>query len=258
MKKINVKIWLVLIVFALAGTLFSAGVIAETNNSPRIAPIQSNPHGHSYSEWAARWWQWAIEQPAGVNPVTDTTGQFCATGQKGAVWFLAGTFGRPTDPPTVSRTCTVPAGQALFFPVIGEFYGAFLSDPPAQRTAEFIRSQVDCTVKSVSVEIDGVFVNNAREFFLGPQKSLLFDVQLPTDNVFGLTIDQVPELLLSSSADSGIYLFLHPLRPGKHALHWKASQTCPSGDSTQDVTYGLTVRPHDDNAAPIGHGRHIP
>jgi len=111
----------------------------------------------------------------GVNPVTDTTGQFCATGQKGAVWFLAGTFGVPSS---VSRTCTVPAGQALFFPVIGEFYGAFLSDPPAQRTADFIRSQVDCTVKSVRVEIDGVFVNNAREFFLGPQKSLLFDVQL--------------------------------------------------------------------------------
>jgi hypothetical protein len=84
-----------------------------------------------------------------------------------------------------------------------------LSDPPAQRTVEFIRSQVDCTVKSVRVEIDGVFVNNAREFFLGPQKSLLFDVQLPTDNVFGLTIDQVPEFLLSPSADSGIYLFLH-------------------------------------------------
>jgi hypothetical protein len=117
----------------------------------------------------------------------------------------------------------------------------------------------------------------ARRLLEGPQrytclaggtrsgKTLLFDVQLPTDNVFGLIIDQVPELLLSPSADSGIYLFLHPLRPGKHALHWKASQTCPSGDSTQDVTYGLTVRPHDDNdssafgkAAPIGHGRHIP
>jgi hypothetical protein len=54
MKKINVKLWLVLIVFALAGTLFSAGVIAETNNFPRIAPIQSNPHGHSYSEWGRK------------------------------------------------------------------------------------------------------------------------------------------------------------------------------------------------------------
>jgi hypothetical protein len=118
MKKINVKLWLVLTVFALAGTLFSAGVIAETNISPRIAPIQSNPHGHSYSEWAARWWQWAIEQPAGVNPVTDTTGQFCATGQKGAVWFLAGTFGVPSS---VSRTCTVPAGQALFFQSLVNF-----------------------------------------------------------------------------------------------------------------------------------------
>ncbi len=256
MKNVNVKTWLVLVGFSVVWALHPASTIAGT---PGIAPIQSTPHGHSYSEWAAIWWQWALGQAASVNPVTDTTGQFCSTGQTGTVWFLAGTFGTPS---TVSRTCKVPTGQALFFPVIDAFYGAFLNDPPATRTPEFVRSQVDCAVKSVQVQIDGVFVNNARDYFLGPQQSLLFDVQLPTDNVFGLTPDIAPELLLSPSADSGIYLFLHPLPPGTHSLHWKASQTCPFGDFTQDVTYELIVQPHAaSNAAKTaltGHGRHIP
>lgn len=262
MKNINMKIWLVLIGFALMGILSSAPIIAAANKNPGIAPIKSKPHGHSYSEWAARWWQWALGQPAGVNPVTDTSGEFCATGQKGAVWFLAGTFG---DPSPINRTCTIPTGQALFFPVIDAFYGAFLNDPPETRTAEFIRAQVDCTVESAQVEIDGVLVNNVQRYFLGPQKSLLFDVQLPIDNVFELTPEDAPELLLSPSADSGIYLFLSPLPPGVHTLHWEASQTCPFGNFTQDVTYQLTIRPHVGNASqgfgkatPIGHGWHIP
>jgi hypothetical protein len=198
--------------------------------------------------------KWALGQAASVNPVTDTTGQFCSTGQTGHVWFLAGTF---SEPSVVSRTCTIPTGQALFFPIIDEFYGAFLSDPPEQRTPEFVRAQVDCTVTSVQVQIDGVFVNNPRQYFLGPQQSLLFDVQLPTENVLGLTPDVAPELLLSPSADSGIYLFLDPLPAGEHSLHWKASETCPFGAFTQDVTYKPNVAMAG-RATPIGHGRHIP
>jgi hypothetical protein len=42
------------------------------------------------------------------------------------VWFLAGAFG--ADP--VVRQREVPAGKALFFPLINTAYGAFLNDPP--------------------------------------------------------------------------------------------------------------------------------
>ena len=71
------------------------------------------------------------------NPVTDTTGAACAAGQpRGPVWFLAGTFGG--DP--VTRTCRVPSGRALLFPVANNGYFAFLDDPPEQRTEAFVRS----------------------------------------------------------------------------------------------------------------------
>jgi hypothetical protein len=159
MKNVNVKIWLVLMGFTLAGAFYPASTIAGPGNF-HIAPIQSKPHGHSYSEWAATWWQWALGQPTPVNPLRDTTGQFCATGQKGAVWFLAGSG----DSAAVSRTCTVPTGQALFFPVINAFYAAFLSDPPDTRTPEFVRSQVDSKLKASKWK-SMVFLSTMRENF---------------------------------------------------------------------------------------------
>src|SRR5262245_18638881 len=96
--------------------LNAGAVAAQTNRqtNPGIAPIQSRPHGQSYSDWAAQWWQWALETPVSVNPVVDKTGVHCAEGQSDHVWFLAGAFGGGT----VKRTCTVPTGTALFFPLI--------------------------------------------------------------------------------------------------------------------------------------------
>lgn len=202
---------------------------------PSIAPIQSHPHGHTYSAWAAAWWQWALETPTSVNPVLDTTGEHCAEGQTGRVWFLAGTFGNDT----VERSCTVPTGTALFFPLINAFYGAFLNDPPETRTEEFLRAQVMCDNVVLLAEINGVAVNNPLQYF---EQSPLFDVQLPEDNVFGVGEDVVPELLLSPSVDAGYYLFLRPLPPSTYTVHWVASQSCPFGDFAQEVTYHLTVR----------------
>src|SRR4030081_3634226 len=77
----------------------------------------------TYGQWSARWSQWALAIPKGTNPLLDTTGAKCAVGQGGPVWFLAGTFGSGS----VSRSCTVPAGKALFFPVVNAFY---VQEPP--------------------------------------------------------------------------------------------------------------------------------
>ena len=73
------------------------------NPNPGVFPLNSNPHGNSYSEWSARWWQWALSIPAATNPVLDETGANCAQGQSGQVWFLASSFsGIPPLPPIVS------------------------------------------------------------------------------------------------------------------------------------------------------------
>jgi hypothetical protein len=95
--------------------LIPTPALAAGNPNPGIAPPGSNPHGLSYGEWNARWWQWAFSAQVPVNPVLDSTGTHCAEGQTGQVWFLAGTFGGPG---TTTRSCTVPLGQALLVPLV--------------------------------------------------------------------------------------------------------------------------------------------
>jgi len=102
-----------------------------------------------------------------------------------------------------------------------------------------MRAQVACTDVSISAEINGVPVRNPLQYH---EQSPLFDVQLPTNNVFGVGEDVVPELLLSPSVDAGYYLFLSPLPPGTYTIHWVASQRCPAAHYDQVVTYHLTVR----------------
>jgi hypothetical protein len=202
--------------------------------NPGIAPIDSRPHGRSYSQWAAAWWTWAIETPASVNPLLDTTGADIAVNQTDHVWFLAGALGSGT----VVRTGRIPAGTALFFPLTNLFYGAFLTDPDSTKTEAFIRSQVACIEGAgLSVTIDGKTVRCPNQYL---EESSIFAVHLPVDNIFGVTPDQVPELTLDPVVDEGYYLFLRPLPPGEHTIHWVVT---PLGSCAGplDVTYHLTV-----------------
>jgi uncharacterized protein YkuJ len=158
----------------------------------------------------------------------------------GDVWFL---FGSLEPGAVVERSCEIPADTALFFPLVNVFYGAFLNDPPEQRTEEFIREQVDCVeaaAPTLRFEFNGQPVADLDRFF---ERSEIFDVQLPEDNILGLTEADVLELTLSPSVDAGFYLFLLPLPPGSYELHWEGSTTACNVPVAQNVTYHLTVKP---------------
>ena len=218
----------------LGAAMLGPPAVADEARPPeaRLAQIRSHPGGLGYDQWVARWWQWALETPAAVNPILDPTGEDCEEGQVGGVWFLGGTF----DGSAVTRVCTLPRDTALFFPLVNLFYGAFLNDPPEQRTEEFIRSQVDCgePAETLQLQIDGASVIDLDQLFV---RSILFDVGLPEDNVLGVDESIVPELLLSPSASAGYHVFLFPLSPGHHVVRWEASWC----DVSQDVTYRLKV-----------------
>ncbi len=212
--------------------------LGDYDPMPTIAPINTIPDGQTYGRWAAQWWQWAVGIPLAKNPLLDTTGANCGERQVDEVWFLAGFFG----PGKVVRSCTVPAGKSLFFPLINLFYGALLSDPPATRTEEYVRANGSCTEPAqISARIDDFRIPNPNRFFTGPpgSQSPIFNIQMPPGNIFGLDESGAPELVVSPTAEQGYYLFVHPLRPGKHTIQWKASG-CTAGN-TQDITYLLNV-----------------
>ena len=84
-----------------------------------FAPINSHGGGKGVNkgllkQYSAQWWQWSLSIPTVVNPLADSEGVLCSVGQHGDIWFLGGTLdGSPAE-----RSCTIPSGKSIFFPVI--------------------------------------------------------------------------------------------------------------------------------------------
>lgn len=84
--------------------------------------------------------------PLGADPVTDATGERCADNQPtDGIWFLAGTFGG-----TAERTCEIPAGARLYFPVLNQIC-------LADKSQETTRALNDCSsaADTQSASLDG-------------------------------------------------------------------------------------------------------
>ena len=190
-------------------------------------------------ELSAEWWQWVWSIPGSVNPLLDTTGDHCAVGQRGDVWFLAGTFGG-----TVVRTCIVPEDKTLFFPVINS--GPFDSPnqcgqgPDSLGSVKDMRALAAATIDAatnLSVTLDGKSVKQIQRV-----RSEVFEVSMPPDNVyvlFGYT--PCDPGVYSPAVDDGYYAHINPLHVGSHTLHIHA-ESLPTG-FVLDVTYHLNVVP---------------
>jgi hypothetical protein len=226
------------LVLALVSTLVLATSMVNAGTNARVLPIGSHAFGHTYGEWAAAWWQWALETPASMNPLTDTTGEFAGVNQSGPVWFLAGNLGGSS-----TRTVTIPAGTALFFPVVNTFWGYLpceLSGDDAADIAYSITTANEAidTATGLAVEIDGVLLSDLRSY---REQSPLFSFTLPTDNVYGVPADYCGNLGLevTLTIDAGIYILLAPLPPGTHTI--RVQGTLSSVPFTTDVTYTIIV-----------------
>src|SRR5262245_45706748 len=140
---------------ALAIALGCAAVAA-----PAVAQFQNDD---SLKELSAQCWQWALSIPAATNPVLDTNGQFCMVGQRGPVWFLAGTF----VPGQTVRSCSIPEGVDLFFPVINQ---AFYNSPDCGQNGQSysvkdmraIIAPVIDSATNLSVKLDNTPVSDLR------------------------------------------------------------------------------------------------
>jgi len=195
----------------------------------------------SYKQLSAQWWQWALSIPTSVNPQLDTTGENCMVGQRGSVWFLAGSFGGGTT----TRTCAVPADKELYLPVINQVN---INTPnvcgqgPDNIPVDALRAASAAFVNgatNLSFEVDGQAITNLHRV-----QSPVFEIALPEENVFdapciGAGLGNVPAGIYSPAVDDGFYVRLNPLTPGSHMLHLHAEN--PGQGFSVDVTYGLTV-----------------
>jgi len=191
-------------------------------------PPGAAPYGLTLGEWAAEWWKWVLTAPVQVNPVLDTTGAHCDVGQRGQVWFLAGSFG--SDP--VVRRCTVPVGRSLFFPVMNMAWIGFPTDPPM--TVDEMLAIVAPVEQAtgLAVLVDGVPVPDLSRYLV---TSPVFSAVAPADNIADLPAGS----LFSPCLSEGFYVMLSPLAPGRHTVAIRAR--LDAIDLTQDVTYNLDI-----------------
>jgi hypothetical protein len=184
-------------------------------------------------ELAAEWWQWAASAPAYANPIRDLNGAYCGVGQRGEVWFLAGGFGTSK----IRRRCAVPAGKALFFPIINMVYF------PRQGSTTYTCAQArqdaalnNDTALDLFAEIDGVAVQNHKDYRVTPGKCFNLYGRLPP-------IERPYEAF--PSATDGYWLLVAPLAKGRHVLKFGGRYNRESdsyGKMVQDIEYELDIR----------------
>jgi hypothetical protein len=219
------------VILALDGIANSA--IADSIN-PGLFSTQSTPYGKPYSNWAGDWWRWWFSNTAADNPAADPTGANCAKNQKGDVWMLAGTMGGSAE-----RTCTIPAGKAILFPIIGsECTYAEYPNVRSDSELETCARADNNAVAHLEATIDGTRLQQLEKYrILSP----IFNIIIKEDNPGGAPPG--PTKMVSD----GYYVFLEPLPPGKHELHFIGTTLDnPTTGSTRlaiDAKYHLNVEP---------------
>ncbi|MGH7849633.1 MAG: hypothetical protein ACREOP_04990 [Thermodesulfobacteriota bacterium] len=213
-------------------------VTSPADSRAGVVNINTSTKGNTYGEWSGRWWQWLLAIPADVNPNLDETGADCAEGQSGKVWFLAGTFG---EVPVV-RSCTVPKGTFLFFPILNSLFGAAVGDcqpsnPEVVCNLNDLRESAAAQQNNptkLRLNVDGV-VMTRPDLIVQRTTSPTIDITLPEGNLLGLDPG-----VYSPHVSDGFWIMLQPLPPGAHTIRFIGTA---AGGFGVDIKYNLTVSP---------------
>jgi len=212
------------------------------NQNPGIVPIDARHGGHTYGEWMAIEYQWALGLPVQDNPNFGASGSL-ANGQPGEVWFLPIV---PLSGTPVTFSVTVPAGRALYLMLESvEFDNYLCVSPPTDFTGDQLRQQATSAgIEGVTVleaDVDGVPVKDPKGYAV---VSPSFNITLPEINVFEVIFGCAnPAGTYGPAFAAGYSLLFTPLPVGQHKIHEHV--TVPAFGIDSDLTYVVTVVPDD-------------
>jgi len=198
----------------------SGAASAPPRTDPDVPP-QESVEGVAQSEWVRAWAQWVGSFDKGASPVTDPSGALCDRGQRGPVWFLAGTPGNRRT----LRHCRIPRNKYLFVPVVAQ-----ISVP--DRGADFTCARVTQSAAAFTddptalvLELDGVIVDGIAAH------------RQATTTCFDMGAQSESKVAVYPSAANGYFVMLKPLSPGRHVLGFGGALPA----LLQAVTYTLDV-----------------
>lgn len=216
------KLGRILLAFTTAALLLPA--------NPLDAKATPHVFGKTIGDWGLEWWRWGLSFATADCPILQDGAVDCSAGQSGKVWFLAGNFGGAS-----SRSCTVPKGKAIFFPIFNAVFWTpeDCADEAGCRTG--VAGFTD-PLSSWSCTIDGapciIYVPMTRDQSKAGKLALEEGTIAVTDFGYDAGVREV------AIAD-GYWVMLDPLAKGTHTLHFTAEAV--SVGFSLDVTYSLTV-----------------
>lgn len=190
-----------------------------------VFQTNSRPYGQSYVKWTENWWQWAFSIPKDQNPIIDKTGENCSKGQDGPVWYLAGTTG---DTSHAHRSCIIPREKSILFPIIVSQFSR--SEKPTMTHRELVRyaaKDID-QASFLEVIIDNLHLTDLSKY----RVQSYFNLDLVEGNIWD--IKPGPTM----AASDGFWVFLKPLRVGRHTVNFQGVEP----NFKTGVTYNITIK----------------
>jgi hypothetical protein len=238
--------------FAAANAAATASASSTFRPTAGVFPPNVTVRGLTYAQLSARNWEWtfntSLHGPKGqvaqavapfIGPVN------CRYGQVGTVWFLQPPIGSATTP--VKRSCTVPRGTVIFFPVYSAWQDNlnYPGQPPTTYTVSQMRQLAAgylSNAQSLRASVDGHPIASLTNLSSAYRtKSPVFHYVLPADSFynayFGLTWPAGTRTPPPGAVADGVYVALKPLAPGRHIIRWGAT----GSNLLASVTYTITV-----------------
>lgn len=201
---------------------FSKGLVVSMRKAIHsVFPLNSDPYGVPWVEWAASWCKWMLSLPRDKNPSLDESGKNSRHDQSCVeVQFLGGSFGNEN---IIKRKCVVPSGKAILFPIL-EKEDSFVEDPDLKTEEELAKraKRAMDLVTHLDAKINGFNIGDLKKYRV---RSNFFDLNFPKDNVY----DVVPGI--TRSVCDGYWVFLRPLPPGIHSIYFRGECLLPHGEA---------------------------
>jgi hypothetical protein len=238
-RKTVVKRAILLAISVLLALVVAAPMVAGQSSSG-----QSSSQRQNLGQLTGDWWNWAIQDPSPLvgsytDTDPDTDGSIRCDGNfVDGVFFLAGALAGP--PPSVERTCTVPAKTPILFPSSNVICSeAFTGHQPAPDPQPYDTAcatpNTDDVVNPPSSFFARVDGKDAKQVRIA---SGIFQWTIPSNNPLGLTAGTYP------AASDGLWVYLNSgLNEGNHTVEFGGHyEVTPFGTfEGTTVTYNLTA-----------------
>jgi hypothetical protein len=188
--------------------------------NPMLFSTDARPFGRSLERWSELLWSWIYAQPFDRNPLLDPTGEDCAGGEHGPMWFLASVPGSSLGT-NVSRSCTIPEHKAILLQLSSLVNDYPCPDPtfhpaPGQSLFDFLIEPVTPIFDGytgVVITFDGVDIVDPLSYRFTSDDLFLFkgDVSMQA-------FDSCITGRIQPAVSDGFYLPFKPMVRGAHTI----------------------------------------